>query len=123
MAFASFVADAAIALVRAAADEIGGPAATTLRGNAATLVYDAGQLGIDMDAAIAAITDVAKLEALAYTALATYPAVVGTTRNRDRERRNQVAIIDFVRALAYGAVCRAGRHPGIPRPRAGAGQP
>ena len=31
MAFASFVADAAIALVRAAADEIGGPAATTLR--------------------------------------------------------------------------------------------
>ena len=100
MAFASFVADAAIALVRTAADEIGVPAATTLRGNAATLVYDVGQLGIDMDTAIAAITDVAKLEALAYTALATYPAVVGTTRNRNQERNNQAAIVYFVRALA-----------------------
>ena len=100
MAFASFVADAAIALVRAAADEIGGPAAATLRANAPALVYDVGQLGRDVDGAVAALTDVAKLEDLAFNALAAYPAVVGTTRNRDRERRNQAAIIDFVRALA-----------------------
>ena len=100
MAFASFVADAAIALVQAAADEIGGPAATTLRANAATLVYNVGQLGIDMDGAIAAVTEIDKLEALAFNALATYPAVVGTTRNRNQERLNQAALIDFVRALA-----------------------
>ena len=100
MAFASFVADAAIALVQAAADEIGGPAAATLRTNAAALVYNAGQLGRDMDGAIAAIADIDKLEDLAFNALETYPAVVGATRNRNQERANQAAIIDFVRALA-----------------------
>ena len=97
---ASFVADAAIALVRAAADEIGGPAATTLRANAATLVYNVGRLGIDMDAAIGAITEIDKMEELAFNALATYPAVVGMTQNRNQERLNQAALIDFVRALA-----------------------
>ena len=94
------MADAAIAVVQAAADEIGGPAATTLRANAATLVYNIGQLGRDMDGAIAAVTDIAKLEDLAFNALSTYPAVVGTTRNRNQERLNQAALINFVRALA-----------------------
>ena len=87
-------------LVQAAAAEIGGPAATTLRANAAALVYNTGQLGRDMDGAIAAIADIDKLEDLAFNALATYPAVVGTTLNRNQERANQAAIIDFVRALA-----------------------
>ena len=100
MAFASFVADAAIALVEAAADEIGGPAAAELREDAATLVYNVSQLGSDMNSAIGALTDAAKLEDIAYNALSTYPAVVGSTRNRNRERANQAAIIDFVRALA-----------------------
>ena len=100
MAFASFVADAAIALVQAAADEIGGPVAAELREDAATLVYDVSELGSRMDSAIVAITDIAKLEDLAFNALDDYPAVVGATRNRNQERRNQAAIIDFVRALA-----------------------
>ena len=100
MAFASFVATAAIRLVQAAADEIGGPVAATLRENAATLVYDTSMLGTNMDIAIAAIADIDKLEALAFNALDTYPAVVGATRNRNQERANQAAIIDFVRALA-----------------------
>ena len=100
MAFASFVADAAIRLVQTAADEIGGPAAAELRRDAAALVYNTGQLGRDIDAAMAALTDIAKLEELAFRALSTYPAVIGATRNRNRERANQAAIIDFVRALA-----------------------
>ena len=100
MAFASFVADAAIAVVQAAADEIGGPAAAELRRNAAVLVYNVGQLGQDMDSAIAAIAEIDKLEDLAYNALSTYPAVIGMTRNRNQERNNQAALIDFVRALS-----------------------
>ena len=100
MAFASFVADAAIAVVQAAADEIGGPLAPALRRNAAALVYNVGQLGLDMDAAIGVLADIDKLEALAFNALAGYPAVVGTTLNRNQERNNQAALIDFVRGLA-----------------------
>ena len=100
MAFASFVADAAIAVVQAAADEIGGPAAPELRRNAATLVYSVRQLAVDMDAAISALTDIDKLEDLAFNALDDYPPVVGATRNRNQERGNQAAIINFVRGLA-----------------------
>ena len=100
MAFASFVADAAIAVVQAAADEIGGPLAPELRRNAAALVYNVGQLGIDMDAAIGVLTDIDKLEDLAFNALDDYPAVVGTTLNRNQERNNQAALINFVRGLA-----------------------
>ena len=69
MAFASFVADAAIAVVQAAADEIGGPLAPELRRNAAALVYNVGQLGLDMDAAIGVLADIDKLEDLAFNAL------------------------------------------------------
>ena len=100
MAFASFVADAAIAVVQAAADEIGGPLAPELRRNAPTLVYNVGQLGLDMDAAIGVLTDIDKLEDLAFNALDTYPPVVGTTLNRNQERNNQAALINFVRGLA-----------------------
>ena len=100
MAFASFVADAAIAVVQAAADEIGGPAAPELRRNAPALVYNVGQLGLDVDAAMGALTEIDKLESLAFTALATYPPVVGTTLNRNQERANQAALINFVRSLA-----------------------
>ena len=100
MAFASFVADAAIAVVQAAADEIGGPLAPELRRNAAALVYNVGQLGLDMDAAIGVLTDIDQLEDLAFNALDDYPAVVGTTLNRNQERNNQAALINFVRGLA-----------------------
>ena len=100
MAFASFVADAAIAVVQAAADEIGGPLAPELRRNAAALVYNVGQLGLDMDAAIGVLTDIDQLEDLAFNALDDYPAVVGTTLNRNQERSNQAALINFVRGLA-----------------------
>ena len=100
MAFASFVADAAIAVVQAAADEIGGPLAPELRRNAAALVYNIGQLGLDMDAAIGVLADIDKLEDLAFNALDDYPPVVGTTLNRSQERNNQAALIDFVRGLA-----------------------
>ena len=100
MAFASFVGDAAIAVVQAAADEIGGPAAPELRRNAPALVYNVGQLGLDVDAAMGALTEIDKLESLAFTALATYPPVVGTTLNRNQERANQAALINFVRSLA-----------------------
>ena len=100
MAFASFVATAAIAVVQAAADEIGGPLAPALRRNAAALVYNVGQLGLDMDAAISVLTDIDKLEDLAFNALDTYPPVVGTTLNRNQERNNQAALINFVRGLA-----------------------
>ena len=100
MAFASFVADAAISVVRAAADEIGGPLAPALRRDAAALVYNVGQLGLDMDAAIGVLADIDKLEDLAFNALDTYPPVVGTTRNRNQERNNQAALINFVRGLA-----------------------
>ena len=100
MAFASFVADAAIAVVQAAADEIGGPLAPELRRNAPALVYNVGQLGLDMDAAIGVLADIDKLEDLAFNALDSYPAVVGTTQNRNQERNNQAALISFVRGLA-----------------------
>ena len=100
MAFASFVADAAIAVVQAAADEIGGPLAPELRRNAPTLVYSVRQLAVDMDAAIGVLADIDKLESLAFNALDDYPAVVGTTQNRNQERNNQAALIDFVRGLA-----------------------
>lgn len=100
MAFASFVADNAIKVVQAVADEIGGPAAAELREDAATLVYTPRDLAGRISSAINALTDAAKLRDLAYNALSTYPAVVGTTRNRNQERINQAAIIDFVRALA-----------------------
>ena len=100
MAFASFVADAAIAVVQAAADEIGGPLAPELRRNAATLVYSGRQLAVDMNAAIGVLTDIDKLEDLAFNALDTYPPVVGTTLNRNQERNNQAALINFVRSLA-----------------------
>ena len=100
MAFASFVADAAIAVVQAAADEIGGPLAPALRRNAPSLVYTVRQLAVDMDAAIGVLTDIDKLEDLAFNALDDYPAVVGTTLNRNQERNNQAAIINFVRGLA-----------------------
>ena len=101
MAFASFVALAAIKVVQAAADEIGGPAASTLRTNAPTLVYNVGQLGRDMDSAIAADDRYRRSwRRWPSTRLSAYPAVVGTTRNRNQERANQAALIDFVRALA-----------------------
>ena len=74
--------------------------APELRRNAAALVYNVGQLGIDMDAAIGVLTDIDKLEDLAFNALDTYPPVVGTTQNRDQERNNQAALINFVRGLA-----------------------
>ena len=100
MAFASFVADAAIAVVQAAADEIGGPLAPELRRNAPALVYSVRQLAVDMDAAIGVLADIDKLEDLAFNALDSYPAVVGTTLNRNQERNNQAALINFVRGLA-----------------------
>ena len=100
MAFASFVADAAIAVVQAAADEIGGPLAPGLRRNAPALVYSVRQLAVDMDAAIGVLADIDKLEALAFNALDSYPAVVGATLNRNQERNNQAALINFVRGLA-----------------------
>ena len=100
MAFASFVALNAIKVVQAAADEIGGPLGPQLREDAPTLIYSVRQLAVDMDTALSVLTDVAKLEDLAYRALDDYPPVVGTTRNRNQERNNQAAIIDFVRALA-----------------------
>ena len=53
-----------------------------------------------MDTAIGVLANIDNLEDLAFNALDTYPAVVGTTRNRNQERANQAAIIDFVRALA-----------------------
>ena len=86
--------------MQAAADEIGGPLAPELRRNAAALVYNVGQLGLDMDAAIGVLADIDKLEDLAFNALDGYPAVVGTTLNRTQERNNQAALINFVRGLA-----------------------
>ena len=47
--------------------------APELRRNAATLVYNVGQLGLDMDAAIGVLADIDKLEDLAFNALDTYP--------------------------------------------------
>ena len=86
--------------MQAAADEIGGPLAPELRRNAAALVYNVRQLGLDMDAAIGVLTDIDKLEDMAFNALDDYPAVVGTTLNRNQERNNQAALINFVRGLA-----------------------
>ena len=97
---ASFVADEAVLILQAAADEIGGPVASQLHADAARLIRDVPELGRRMDSAMTALTGVAKLEDLAFNALSTYPPVLGTTKNRNQQRRNQAAIIDFVRALA-----------------------
>lgn len=97
--FASFVSDEAIALVEAVAEEIG-PSAVDMGERAATLVRDANALAVTMAAALAAVTDAARLEELAFQGLATYPAVMGTTANRNRQRSNQAAVVNLLRGLA-----------------------
>ena len=97
--FASFVADEAIALVEAAAEEIG-PEADDLGSRASTLVFDAAALARAMETALTDVSDAARLEQLAFMGLETYPAVVGTTANRNRQRANQTALIDLLRGLA-----------------------
>ena len=111
MAFASFVADAAIAVVQTAADEIGGPLAPALRRNAATLVYNIGQLGIDMDAAIGVLTDIERsLRAWHSTRFRPIRRWSAATLNRNQERSNQAALDRFRAGPVHRAVRRAGWH-------------
>ena len=114
MAFASFVADAAIAVVQAAADEIGGPAAPELRRNASTLVYSVRQLAVDMDGAIGALTDIDKLESLAFSALDEYPPVVGDDAEPQPGAGESGSDYQLRPRARDGAVCRARRPRGIP---------
>lgn len=99
MAFPSFVAEAAIAVVEAAAGEIGAPGAD-LGARASTLVFDPQALGLALEQALTAVTDIARLEVLAFGGLATYPAVSGQTLNRQRQRDNQAAIVELLRSIA-----------------------
>ena len=99
MAFPSFVADAAVSVVRAVAEEIG-TTADDLSRQADTLVFDPRGLALEIGAALVAVTDIAILEELAFRGLSTYPEVVGTTLNRVRERDNQSAIVVLLRGIA-----------------------
>ncbi len=100
MTVPSFVGAAAADDIRAAAEEIGLPAATDLAAKAASLAYDARSLADALQAAVGAVADPAVLESLAAAPLAGLRPVPQTTANRRRQARNRAALADYLGGLA-----------------------
>ena len=98
MTVPSFVLNAAIETVRAAATDIDTPLAAGVSVDADELVADAAILAARLDAAIAEVED-DRLQALAMSGLV-LPAVPTSTANRRLQARNQAALVDLVRGLA-----------------------
>ena len=101
---ASFVADAAVEAVTAAAAEMG-PAGDGLARDAASLVHDPAALAARVAAAVAAIPDAPTLGNVAARGVA-LPAVAPTTANRRVQAANQAALVDLVRGVATAEMAR-----------------
>ena len=105
--FPSFVFDAVVALIEAAASEIG-PTAADVGDDAQALARTPRTLATSLIAALAAIEDTAVLEALAQS-LPDVEPVPGETASRRRQRENQAAFIDLARGAATSALMRRTR--------------
>ena len=106
MALPSFIFTAGEAVLAQAAAEIG-PTASDIAVRTAELVADTELLVLSADIAIGAITDVERLERLAFRALEDLAPVPLTTANRRIQAENQTALVQLVRGLA--AAVYAGR--------------